>query len=191
MPMALEHTVEPEVAVSPALSLKARPGDGSIRTRKVAMLIADGVEGESINALLAALVDASAVPRLIGPRLGTYITAAGDTIEADASLENEPGFLFDALVLPDGAAAVNALAADGHTMEFIKDQYRHCKTLLALGASSTLLAKAGISLTLPSGDKDPGLFTADAARAKAIAAAFMAAMAKHRHTERDRDPPLI
>jgi catalase len=66
-------------------------------------------------------------------------------LDADASLENEPGFLFDALVLPDGEDAVAALAADGHTMEFIKDQYRHCKTILALGASASLLEKAGIS----------------------------------------------
>jgi catalase len=66
-------------------------------------------------------------------------------LDADASLENEPGFLFDALVLPDGEDAVTALAGDGHTMEFIKDQYRHCKTILALGASARLLEEAGIS----------------------------------------------
>jgi catalase len=61
--------------------------------------------------------------------------------DADASLENEPGFLFDALVLPDGAEAVAALAQDGHTPEFIKDQFRHCKTILVLGASRVLLVR--------------------------------------------------
>ena len=191
MPMALSKPVKPEVKVSPALSLKALPGNGGIRTRKIAMLIADGVEGESITAIQAALVEAGAVPRLVGPHLGTFTTASGDTLEADASLENEPGFLFDALVLPDGTKAVNALATEGHTMEFVKDQYRHCKTILALGASSALLDKAGISLTLPSGEEDPGLFTAEAAEAESIADEFITAMSLHRHTERDRDPPLI
>ena len=33
----------PEVVTSPALSLTALPGDGGIRTRKVAILAADGV----------------------------------------------------------------------------------------------------------------------------------------------------
>ena len=47
--------------------------------------------------------------------------------------------LYDALVLPEGAEAVDALRADGHTLEFIKDQYRHCKPILALGASEQLL----------------------------------------------------
>ncbi len=191
MPKALQTPVKPEVKLSPALSLKALPGDGGIRSRKVAILIADGVEGESIAALQAALLEAGAVPRLIGPTLGTYKSASGDTIEADASLENEPGFLFDALILPDGADAVATLLANGHTMEFVKDQYRHCKTMLAFGASSALLDKAGISPTLPSGEDDPGLFTAEASQADSMADEFIAAMSLHRHTERDRDPPLI
>ena len=191
LPKALQTPVKPEVKLSPALSLKALPGDGGIRSRKVAMLIADGVEGESIAALRAALLEAGAVPRLIGPTLGTYKTAAGDTIEADASLENEPGFLFDALILPDGADAVAMLLTNGHTMEFVKDQYRHCKTMLAFGASSALLDKAGISLSLPSGEDDPGLFTAEVSQADSIAEEFIAAMSLHRHTDRDRDPPLI
>ena len=36
----------PEVTTSPALSLFARPGDGSIRARRVAILVADGVDGD-------------------------------------------------------------------------------------------------------------------------------------------------
>ena len=47
---------------------------------------------------------------------------------------------------PTARRRVAALAQDGHTMEFIKDQYRHCKTILALGASQLLLlAKAGLA----------------------------------------------
>ena len=191
MPKALDTPITPEVKLSPALSLKALPGDGGIRTRKVAMLIADGVEGDSIAAIHAALVEAGAVPRLIGPHLGTFSTATGEAIEADASLENEPGFLFDALVLPDGAEAVNALAANGHTMEFVKDQYRHCKTLLVLGASRTLLDQAGIAATLPSGEEDPGVITAESGLTDTLVDTFINAIARHRHTERDRDPPLI
>ena len=45
MPRVLEKPPAPEVTVSPPLSLMARPGDGGIRSRKVAILVADGVEG--------------------------------------------------------------------------------------------------------------------------------------------------
>ncbi|WP_290121901.1 catalase [Aeromonas salmonicida] len=48
MPKALAQSEPPEVLKSPALSLTALPGDGGIRTRKVAILIADGVHGASI-----------------------------------------------------------------------------------------------------------------------------------------------
>jgi hypothetical protein len=57
-------------------------------------------------------------------------------LDADVSLENEPGFLFDALVLPDGQAAVNRLMENGRVLEHIKDQHRHCKAILVLGASA-------------------------------------------------------
>ncbi len=137
MPRALPNPPEPEVKKSPALSLLSRPGDGSIKGRKVALLVAPGVDAESLSIVQAALVAQGAVARLVGPRIGRFVTASGETVDADASLENEPGFLFDALVLPDGKEAVAALSQDGHTPEFIKDQFRHCKTILAFGASQT------------------------------------------------------
>ena len=191
LPRALQTPVTPEVSASPALSLMARPGDGGIRSRKIALLVADGVDGASIAALQAALFGAGAVPRLVAARLGPVTAAGGETLEPDATMENSPGFLFDALVLPDGAPAAEALAADGHTMEFIKDQYRHCKTILALGASQALLGDAGIPLTLPDGSADPGLLLSDASQARTAAAEFIAAVGQHRHPSRDCDPPRV
>lgn len=137
----------------------------------------------------AKLLDAGAVPRFVGPRIGAIATADGVEIEADASTENEPGFLFDGLVLPDGEPAVAALYWDGHAMEAIRDQYRHCKPILALGTASQLLDIAGVPPTLPDGQPDPGLtITADAA---AGADAFIQGLAKHRHPERETDPPAV
>jgi catalase len=190
LPRVLEKPRRPEVTVSPALSLTALPGNVGVRTRRVAILVANGVEGASLTAIHAALTDAGAVPRFVGPRLGTYSTADGGSIEADASMENSPPVLFDALVLPDGSAAVKALAADGHTMEFVTNQYRHCKSILALGASSTLLERAGISATLPNGKADPGLLLTKASDAK-VAQRFIEAIAKHRHPVREGDPPPV
>ena len=73
-------------------------------------------------------------------------------------------------------------------VEFLKDQYRHGKTILVLGASSQLLQKAGIPPALPSGDEDPGLLIDEGGTVDA--AAFIAAVAQHRHPARDSDPPL-
>jgi catalase len=195
LPKALAVPAQPEVAQSPALSLMARPGDGSIRTRKVALLVADGVDGVSLAGMQAALLDAGAVGRLVGPRIGPFTTAQGEATEADASMENEPGFLFDGLVLPDGEAGVALLGADGHAAEFIKDHYRHGKTLLVPEAARSLLTDNRIPETLPTGEPDPGLVPGkgprDAEGAKTAIGAFIAALSKHRHPERETDPPRV
>jgi catalase len=190
MPRAQDKPIKPEVEISAALSLMALPGDGNIRTRTIAILAGNGMDGDGIKLLSNALLKAGAVPRLVGHRLGKITTLDGATLEADASLENTAAVLFDALVLPDGEAAVAALERDGHTFEFIKDQYRHCKTILALGASERLLTRAGISETLPSGQKDPGLIVSSKVSAT-LAREFIAAIGKHRHVERDNDTPIV
>jgi catalase len=187
LPRALERPAKPEVTASPALSLMARPGDGSVQARKVAVLVAPGVDAKEVARVRDALCAMGAVPKLVGPRIGP-ISGAG-SLEADCSLENEPGFLFDAIVLPGAQAAVDALASNAHTLDFIKDQHRHCKTLLALGASSALLQAAAASQTLPSGKADPGVLLAPAGAADADMKRFIEALARHRHFERETDPP--
>ena len=188
MPRALEHPTRPEVTKSPALSLTHLPGDGGIRTRKIAILAADGVNGKSIAALQVALMKAGAVPVVIAPRIGAVKTADGVTFDASGSLENSAPVLFDALVLPDGDAGLSMLARHGQTLEFVTNQYRHGKTLLALGSSKALLDRAGIAAKLPSGDKDPGILLANGSDIDAAAAAFIEAVAKHRHPTRESDP---
>ena len=190
MPRTIKRTPKPEVTVSKALSLLALPGDGGVATRKIAIFVANGVEGESITAIMDALTGAGATVRLLGSRLGTVTSEEGETFEVDATLENSPSVLFDALVLPDGAEAVENLARNGHTLEFLKDQYRHCKAILALGASSSLLDKAGISPQLPTGAEDPGLMLAASSEAL-DPQIFITMVAQHRHPARDSDPPLV
>jgi catalase len=191
MPRAMKTAPKPEIDASPALSLKALPGNGSIATRKIAIVLADGVEADSITDLIEELNGAGAVTRLLGSRLGTVRSEDGEPLEIDATLENSPAVLFDALVLPGGSEAVDALCLDGRTLEFVKDQYRHCKTILALGNSSKILTQAGIPLTLPSGDSDPGLLIEGQHGSETNARSFIAAIGLHRHVERDRDPPLV
>jgi catalase len=191
MPCAMNSAPKPEISASPALSLKALPGDGSIATRKIAIVLANGVEAGPITNLIEALNGAGAVTRLLASRLGTVLGDEGEPLEIDATFENSPAVLFDALVLPSGTEAVEALCLEGRALEFVKDQYRHCKTILALGNSSKILAKAGIPLTLPSGEADPGLLIEGQEGSEADGQTFIAAIGLHRHAERDHDPPLV
>jgi catalase len=76
-------------------------------------------------------------------------------------------------------------------MEFIRDQYRHGKTLLVLGASRALIDKAGLPATLPGGKADPGLLMTKGGDVSGAIEAFIAAVAGPRHAERETDPPLV
>lgn len=186
MPKAMADPQPPEVTQSPALSLMAMPGERGIRTRQIAVLVEDGVHHASLASLYGALTEAGAVVHFVGPRVGIFVSDSGEKIEANKSMENAPGFLFDALVLPDGTKAVQALAENGDPMEFVKDQFKHCKTILAFGAGRKLLEMAGIGSAT---DDDPGILLADSANAAEIASVFIEAVAAHRHFSRDLDPP--
>jgi catalase len=189
MPKVRTTDITPEVSVSPALSLLARPGDGSIQTRRVAIVVTDGCDGNAVTAIADRLTDEGAVPRFVSTTLGSVQPATGDAIEVDVSLEAAPAVLYDALVLPSGSAAVTALREDGRTLEFIKDQYRHCKPILALGEGAELLQACGIDTALPNGQTDPGVLVAS--DAVSVADDFVAAIAKHRHFARETDPPRV
>ena len=188
MPRAVQNPPAAEVHISPALSLTALPGNCGIRTRQVAILVATGVHRSSIAAIHAALVAEGAVAHFVGTRVGKFVADDGGEIEANKSMENSPSVLFDALVLPDGAQAIETLARNGHTMEYVKDQFRHCKTILALGSGRSLLEKAGI---MAGGEDDPGILLVDINEAEKAASKFIAAIAVHRHPSRDSDPPKI
>lgn len=189
MPRVLETPVEPEVTTSPALSLTARPGDGNIRTRKIALLAGTGAKSASLKALHAQLVEAGAVPRFVGVRLGSVATDDGDSIELDATFENTPAVLFDAVVLPDGT--LGDLESDARVLEYVQLTYRHGKTLLALGSAKAMLEAASVPLMLPDGRADPGVLALSADDIDTAAAQFIAAVGRHRHPERDVDPPMV
>jgi len=117
--------------------------------------------------------------------LGSVESSDGESLEVDATLENSPSVLFDALVLPGGEAAAATLSADGQAAEFLQNQFRHGKTILAVGAGRRLLSEAGIDTATG----DPGLLVTEAGGIDADA--FVRAVARHRHPERDQDPPPV
>ncbi|MDN3922328.1 catalase [Roseateles violae] len=196
-PRALEPAVESELDSSPALSLLARPGDGGVQTRRVALLVVDGADLASLRAAQTALREAGATPRFVGPRIGPL--GADESMAIEMSFEQAPSVLWDAVVLANDAAAARPLSMYGQALDFVKDQYRHCKPILALGGPGGLLAAVNLPLMLPEGEADPGLFvcappseTDPALRTDAdTVTAFIAGLARHRHFERETDPPRV
>ena len=198
MPPVLETPPTPEVEMSPTLSLLARPGSTGIVGRRVAVIVGPGIDGETVREAQAALTQAGAVARFIGPQLGAVQPANGEPLHVEITLETAPSVLWDAVVVAAGEGAASTFSGMGQVKEFLKDQYRHCKPILLLGELSTLLEAAGIPPSLPGGEPDPGLFMPSASPASRRAKSsvegldeFIVAVGAHRPFERETDPPRV
>lgn len=78
-----------------------------------------------------------------------------------------------------------------HVRHFLRDQYRHCKPILAFGASVALLAEGQIPMTLQDGSADTGLIVADDVDADLAIASLITALGLRRHFGRENDPPMV
>ena len=185
-PKASPTEITPEVTQSAFLSLLARPGERGIRSRKIAIMVADGVNAQTVTAIAQSLIAEGAVVRLVGQHVGLLQDEAGGALDADASFMNSPSVVFDAAVIADGDKAVDALCADGVALEFVRDTFRHGKAMMAVGAASRLMQTAGIPVSPPDG----GLILTAGPGAAGVPE-FVKAVEKHRHPERETDPPVV
>ena len=84
-----------------------------------------------------------------------------------------------------------ALCKDALAIELIRNQYRHCKAILVLGTSKALMARAEIPDALADGAFDPGIVFSASGKHEDAVKTFFKAIEKHRHFERETDPPLV
>ena len=157
------------VSASPALS-QANLLPGNIKTRKVAVLAANGVEGKPIEALKKALTAQGAHAKLLGPTSAPVKTAEGKLLNVDGSMEGLPSVAFDAVFVPGGAESIKALSGDGVALHYLLEAYKHLKPIAVHGEARQLLDVLHLQV-------DDGLLAIkDAQDLKA----FFAAIAQHR-----------
>ncbi|MEX2221617.1 MAG: catalase [Candidatus Rokuibacteriota bacterium] len=132
-----------KVTRSGALSMAGTVKD-TVKTRRVAILAADGVDGAVVASLRQTLTAAGAVPRIVAPRGGALAAAGGGDVPVDFSLLTVGSVLFDAVFVPGGAASTEALGADADAVLFVREAYKHCKAVGGSGTGLDMLRAAGI-----------------------------------------------
>jgi catalase len=129
---------KPEVEKSAALSMAVKPGEGTIATRKVAFLVADGVSKASVDKMKKALEAEGAKAVLISTQVGKLKYKEGGTEDVAHSYLIEASVCYDAVYTPDGDS-VKALHDEPDYFHFINEAFRHCKALaFAKGAEELL-----------------------------------------------------
>jgi catalase len=165
---------------SPALSMES--SSHAIHTRRVAVVVAAGVELGAYKAIAQALQDAGARTHVVAAHLGIVASSSGQQLPVDFTFGAMPSVMFDAVLVPGGAASAQALAAHGDALHFVLEAYRHGKPICVIGEGAELLKRAVPALGengpppdgVVVGRNDPGT------RAQ-LAQEFIAAMARHRH----------
>lgn len=105
-----------------------------IKSRRVAILLADGFEADVVQELRAVMKLGSASTFIIGPRRGRISSATETTsIMAEHHFEGQRSTLFDALFIAPGSKCAEALKRDGRVIHWVREAFGHCKPIGALG----------------------------------------------------------
>ena len=183
-----DYRITNKVDEDAALRMTGGPG-GSVKTRKVAILVADGVESAAVRRIQHDLTEAGALCKLVAPHLGTVSTASGRQLAVDHTFANMPSVMFDAVLIPGGASSAAALSGLGEAVHFVLEAYKHCKTICAVNDGVQLLGTLGFGhgknpelVTVPTA----GVLIADGRKVLdgQVSQDFMAAIALHRHWDR-------
>jgi catalase len=171
-----------ELPLETSAALSMEGGTAGIATRRVAVLVAGGVEVGALRVIQQALQDAGAASRIVAAHLGFVATSSGQQLAVDHTFANMPSVMFDAVLVPGGAASAEALARDGDAVHYVLEAYKHCKTLCVIGEGVQLLRTLGIG----AGEGGPAVAGVligknDPPGRAQLAQDFITAIARHRH----------
>jgi catalase len=178
---------------SAALSIENLKKD-TIKSRRIAILAADGVDHDQLRQVKQALKDEGATSMIVSTRLGKLDTADGQQVEVDKTFTTAGSIMFDAVYVPGGQGSVDMLMQKGDAVHFINEAFKHCKPIGASGEGIALLEKAhfeGISLAdnghTAGTISDQGVVTVTGSAAIAdFSRAFIQAIGQHRFWMREQ-----
>jgi catalase len=176
-------TLIPEVSVE-------RQAKRTVRTLKVALLVADGVDRRSVDTVRDALEAQGATGVVVSKFRGMVQAEGGGEIEVDKSHVTTASVQYDAVVIAGGRDAAAAMTAQGDALHFVNEAFKHGKPLGAIGHGISVLQASvidGVRLAEP-GDgvvSDQGVVTGADGDAEPFVSEFLDALAEHRHWGRE------
>jgi len=164
---------------SPALSMES--AGGSVHTRRVAVIVAAGVELGAYKVIAQALQDAGARTHVVAAHLGFVASSSGQQLPVDHTFAAMPSVMFDAVLVPGGASSAQALARSGEALHFVLEAYRHGKPICVIGEGAELLKRLGGDLAEGAVRDGVVIGRNDPATRIQLAQDFIAALSRHRH----------
>jgi catalase len=178
--------VKSSIDRSEALSMAFTVKD-SIKTRKIAFLIADGVDENSLEAMQLALTSEGAIVELIAPKLGSISTENNGDLQAKKSFLTAASVFYDAVYVPAGINSSATLEAEPDAVHFLDEAYKHCKAIAfhsdALQVLQATWFGRKIKDVLENCELEEGIFVGN--DLNNLSEKFIKAVAQHRFWERE------
>ncbi|MEO6053325.1 MAG: catalase [Chthoniobacterales bacterium] len=153
--------------------------------RKVAILVAEGVAIDQVEAMRQALLKEKVACEIVGPHIGE-IAGKGGSTEATKTYANSSSVHFDAVYIPGGAASFEVLVNLPDALRFVDEAYKHGKPIAASAEGVDFVKATGTGkLITEKNAADQGvLLSSDV---KSLTAKFLKAIASHRFHNRSVD----
>ena len=172
--------VKSSIDRSEALSMANTKKD-SIRTRKIAILAADGVNAASLTTMKNALAKEGALAEIIAPKLGFIVAENNIEIEVNKSLLTTASVLYDAVYVPGGTTSIATLEGEPDAIHFLNEAFKHCKAIAFDKGAEQLLEATYFKKKI---ELDGGILMGD--NVSKLAPLFISAIAQHRFWEREK-----
>lgn len=166
----------------------------SIKSRKIAILAADGYNYQELSQAKKSLEAAGAHTHLISKFLGMLKSSDGEELEVNKNYLTSASVMYDAIYIPGGIESIETMKMQGDAIHFINEAFKHCKPLGATGEGIELFKAANLPDIKLAGSRskngkvmsDKGVVTASNGDMEVFNKSFIDAIAKHRHWDREK-----
>lgn len=152
----------------------------TIKSRKIAFLVADGVDDDALHTMKKSLISEDAMVKIVAPKNGSIKTARGEEVKVDETWLTTSSVLFDAVYVPGGQKSINTLTEEAEAIYFINEAYKHCKAIAATGDGVDFIKNETFAGKTK---EDKAVILGDSA--KKTMKMFINAIAQHRNWERE------
>lgn len=183
------------VALSPSLRTIDNPNNGSsLKGRKVAILVEDGFDSSVVDALQKALQKEMVQFEVVSKKLGNRSAEKGSDLKTDKTYLTTASLMYDAVFVPGGSKAAEAMKDMGDTLLFIREAFKHGKPIAVIGEATQVLEACQLPELLvfdvPSSDKGV-VSSKDNSKQEEVIRLFQKAMTKYRFWEREKNKDKI
>jgi catalase len=120
-------------------------GPGTFSGRKLGVLVSDGADAKTVQALRRAAKAAGATVAFVAAtRHGGVFDSEGNPLTIDEKIDGAPSVLFDAIAVVGGAAGIDDLAGRPATKQFVTDAHNHAKFIAHNEPASIVFDAAGL-----------------------------------------------